>query len=342
MTFEPQLSLVREADDSFTLYAMTTAPNSSCRSATPTLSAPEGADVPGDAIAITLPIVSRFSTALMVCLPVMHEVRQIRAEPGKSRLKVFVTYEGSVRGRGEISLGAAQARTARPPDAKAVDPEPGEEPVLVRGEVSTGFAHPQGKKDLLELGLLLRGHIRFLKGKATAPYLRIEEKPLRHYEHCKLCGANVTAGHFILHETERHLDITIPAMAVHALVEHGSAHHDSGNSQGVLDVALLARILHTEERHLGHVLQGYLFDAVPLPAGVTLKQEKLRGIESCAYCIERSNLGTFALSREGQVVKLHYLAAHVLAEHGSIHYKGDAHEGSVDIPSLMDILGMRS
>lgn len=195
---------------------------------------------------------------------------------------------------------------------------------------------PAGDAELHALGRLLESYLPFLGGKATAAYLAVEEHPLRGIERCRVCGENCNMGTFTLKELRQSLEMTLPYVAVHALVEHGSAHYQGELHDEQLDPKLLKAILHVRERALGKTLEGWLWDSSPAPAYLEITKHEVKGLEMCAACGAAVNMGTFDLrdARSNKTMSLPFLASHTLAVHGDHIHKGTIHTGEVDLALL--------
>jgi hypothetical protein len=115
----------------------------------------------------------------------------------------------------------------------------------VTGEVSleevwAALAAP----DLRALGKRLAGMLEFLGGDdPPPPGLFIEEHPLRGLESCTQCDARPNMGTFSLLRQALGVSMTLPYVAVHALVEHESAHYQGSLHDGWVDVPKLRRLL---------------------------------------------------------------------------------------------------
>lgn len=107
-------------------------------------------------------------------------------------------------------------------------------------EVQAALSAP----DLDELGKRLAGMLEFLGGEEEPPPgLVIEEHPLRGLEQCSQCEEHPNMGTFSLVHQGLGASITLPYIAVHALVEHQSAHYQGSLHDGWVDVPTLRRML---------------------------------------------------------------------------------------------------
>lgn len=98
--------------------------------------------------------------------------------------------------------------------------------------------------DLAALGKRLAGMLEHLGGtEEPPPGLVIEEHPLRGIEQCTQCEAHPNMGSFSLMHQGFGASMTLPYVAVHALVEHQSAHYQGSLHDGWVDVPMLRRML---------------------------------------------------------------------------------------------------
>lgn len=98
--------------------------------------------------------------------------------------------------------------------------------------------------DLVALGKRLAGMLEHLGGtEEPPPGLVIEEHPLRGIEQCTQCEAHPNMGSFSLMHQGLGASMTLPYVAVHALVEHQSAHYQGSLHDGWVDVPMLRRML---------------------------------------------------------------------------------------------------
>lgn len=190
--------------------------------------------------------------------------------------------------------------------------------------------HEAGDARLRYLGQIVLNLSRFYHGTGVASYLTLVEHPKRSQVACRHCGELWNTGSLLLSHARKKAQISLPYLTVHELAHHGVSRPD-------VDAELLGRVVNAGERRLGEVLGSCLAGTTPVPAGVTLEQHPLRGLEWCTQCGKSANLGDFTLEARNPAHKitLPYIAVHALADHGDPTYDGDAHRGHTPIEVLL-------
>jgi hypothetical protein len=94
------------------------------------------------------------------------------------------------------------------------------------------------------LGRALEGYLVGMGGQMTEPpSIELEEHPVRSFQTCQACNAEVNAGTFVARRRSATAEAILPYLAVHSLAAHGDAYFKGAVHQGWIDMALLGRIM---------------------------------------------------------------------------------------------------
>lgn len=105
----------------------------------------------------------------------------------------------------------------------------------------------EGSEDveyLKALGSDLQRYLKYLGGKEAPPsWLKVEERGMRGVETCTCCGGWVNMGSFTIENTLNNTSLSLPYVAVHALVEHGKSEFSGTLHKGKVDVEKLQKVI---------------------------------------------------------------------------------------------------
>jgi hypothetical protein len=161
---------------------------------------------------------------------------------------------------------------------------------------------------------------------------------------CKHCGDRLDQGALTLRRGSD--QIALEYIALHSLLVHGDLRWvDTEGNTGSVRLEPLQALLDSgnELVEVGERLASLLPSlggAKQAPAALILDENPGRGSETCERCEEHPNLGTFTLihAKLGKQMTLPYLAVHTLRIHGTAHYVGGRHQGTVDVRLLERML----
>jgi hypothetical protein len=120
-----------------------------------------------------------------------------------------------------------------------------------RGSLHQGEINLQDLRAIMDhseayvaLGRVLEGYLIGLGGRLAEPAsIELDEHPVRSFEACQACDAEINAGTFLARRKSPPVELLLPYLAVHSLAAHGDAYFKGALHQGWIDMALLARIL---------------------------------------------------------------------------------------------------
>ncbi len=210
-----------------------------------------------------------------------------------------------------------------------------------------------GEIELKKLGHLLLAYLPAIGGRVKAPrYLHVDERASTGVETCRVCGATIDLGDFTIRNLDDAVEVTLPYLAVHALVTHGDRRfHGEIHREGEIDGDLVKDILNYEEYRIGRLLTALLAHTSLVPEHLVIAEHMMRGTLGCGECGDSVNRGYVTITNIHleRSMEIPYLALHALVEHKDAHFTSFHEEGEaapsewmgglVDMERLRAILG---